>query len=60
MKKGILPTLKRMEINDTEVFPVDRLNVLKTTASLVGAQLQRGYSTSLVRAKNIVLVTRNK
>ena len=58
MEKTISPTLKKMQVDDTEVFPIERLNVLKTTASQLGAQLKRKYSTSLVRSKNIILITR--
>lgn len=58
MEKTISPTLKGMQINDTEVFPIERLNVLKTTASQLSAQLNRKYSTSLVRSKSVILITR--
>jgi hypothetical protein len=58
MEKTILPTLKEMQVNDTEVFPIERLNVLKTTASQLGAQMNRKYSTSLIRSKSIILITR--
>jgi hypothetical protein len=58
MEKEISPILRKMQISDTEVYPISKLNVLKTTASQLGAQLQRSYSTSIVRSKGVILVTR--
>ena len=57
-RKSISPLLRKMEINDTEAFPIDRMLVVKSTATLLGAQMKRGYSTSIVRDKGVILITR--
>ena len=60
MKKQISPLLKQMKVDDTEAFPIERMLVVKSTATLLGAQMKREYSTSLIRANNVILVTRKK
>ena len=58
MKKAIAPLLKKMKVEDTEVFPIERMLVVKSTATLLGAQLKRKYSSSLVRKNGVILITR--
>ncbi len=47
-----------MKVDDTEAFPIDRMLVVKSTATLLGAQLKRKYSTSIVRKNGVILITR--
>ncbi len=58
MRKQISPLLKQMKVNDTEAFPIERMLVVKSTATLLGAQLKRKYSTSIVRKNGVILITR--
>jgi len=58
MKKQISAVLKNMNVGDTEAYPINRMLVLKSTATLLGAQLKRKYSTSIVRKSEVILITR--
>jgi hypothetical protein len=58
MKKDISPILKQMKVGDTEAYPIERMLVLKSTATLLSQQMGRSFKTSVVRNKNIILVTR--
>jgi hypothetical protein len=58
VKKPIMPTLRGMKVNQTEIYPIERYTTVKSIASLSGLSFGMEFSTSVKRDEGIVLVTR--
>lgn len=64
MEKNFIPsssiraTLKEMAIGDLLHFPTSRLSVVRSTATTLGVELDRKYSSRLNRENMTIDVTR--
>lgn len=57
-RQPISPILKALSIGESVEYPMERLDVVKVTANLLGIKLGRIYSTSIRRDSRTILVTR--
>ncbi len=55
---SIRSTIKRMNIGDVIHFPVQRMSVVRSTASTLSAELDRKYSSSRNKLRKTVAITR--
>ena len=54
----IRPVLEGMGIGASAEYPIERMDVVKSTASILGTKLGRYYSTKTIRDSRIIRVTR--
>lgn len=58
-KKAVMPTLKAMEVGDTERWPIERLDVVRVTTGRLAAMKRReGWKLQMKTAGLVVEVTR--
>lgn len=58
-KKAVMPTLKAMEVGDTERWPIERLEVVRVTTGRLAAMKRReGWKLQMKTAGLVVEVTR--
>ena len=57
---NIRSSIASLEIGQVVTFPIQKLNTIRTTASELGAILDRGFKTRMCRAERIVTVCRTK
>lgn len=58
-KKAVMPTLKAMEVGDTERWPIERLDVVRVTTGRLSAMKRReGWKLQMKTAGLVVEVTR--
>lgn len=58
-KKAVMPTLKAMEVGDTEKWPIERLEVVRVTTGRLAAMKRReGWKLQMKTAGLVVEVTR--
>lgn len=61
--KGGMPirrVMREMEIGDGIQFPILKMSVVRSTASILGVELDRKYKVVLNREDRVVNVTREK
>ena len=57
--KAVMPTLKKMNVGDTESWPIERLEVVRVTTGRLGAMKRReGWKFQMKTAGLVVEVTR--
>lgn len=56
----IRPTLMKMDIGNTAVFPIEKIKSVRVQACELGAIMARRYSTRMDRSNRTVTVTRNE
>jgi hypothetical protein len=57
--KPVMPTLKRMKVGDTELWPIDRLDVVRVTTGRISAIKRReGWKFQMKTLGLVVEVTR--
>lgn len=57
--KPVMPTLKAMNVGDTEVWPIERLDVVRITTGRLSAMKRReGWKFQMKTAGLVVEVTR--
>ncbi len=57
---NIRPSIANLEIGHEVSFPIQKLSTVRTTASELGAILDREFKTRMCRADRIVTVCRTK
>ena len=58
-KKAVMPTLKAMEVGDTERWPIERLEVVRiTTGRLAAMKRREGWKFQMKTAGLVVEITR--
>lgn len=57
-RKEISPILEKMNVGDSEIYPISRYNSVRNAASLTGLLKNREFSTSISREDGIITVTR--
>lgn len=58
-KKAVMPTLKAMEVGDTERWPIERLEVVRVTTGRLSAMKRReGWKLQMKTSGLVVEVTR--
>lgn len=58
-RKAVMPTLKAMEVGDTERWPIERLDVVRVTTGRLAAMKRReGWKLQMKTAGLVVEVTR--
>lgn len=57
--KPVMPTLKRMKVGDTELWPIERLEVVRVTTGRLSAMKRReGWKFQMKTLGLVVEVTR--
>lgn len=57
--KPVMPTLKRMKVGDTELWPIERLEVVRVTTGRISAMKRReGWKFQMKTLGLVVEVTR--
>ena len=57
--KPVMPTLKRMKVGDTEIWPIERLDVVRVTTGRISAIKRReGWKFQMKTLGLVVEVTR--
>ncbi|MDU7314171.1 MAG: hypothetical protein E7L36_00485 [Prevotella bivia] len=57
--KSVMPTLKAMKVGDTELWPIERLEVVRVTTGRLSAMKRReGWKFQMKTAGLVVEVTR--
>nr|DAK72182.1 MAG TPA: hypothetical protein [Caudoviricetes sp.] len=57
--KPVMPTLKRMKVGDTELWPIERLDVVRVTTGRISAIKRReGWKFQMKTLGLVVEVTR--
>lgn len=57
-RQPIRPVLEALDIGTSAEYPIERLDVVKSTASILGTKLGRFYSTMIKRESGTIRVTR--
>lgn len=57
--KPVMPTLKRMKVGDTELWPIERLEVVRVTTGRISAMKRReGWKFQMKTLELVIEVTR--
>nr|DAS41059.1 MAG TPA: hypothetical protein [Caudoviricetes sp.] len=57
--KPVMPTLKRMKVGDTEIWPIERLDVVRVTTGRISAIKRReGWKFQMKTLGLVIEVTR--
>lgn len=57
--KPVMPTLKRMKVGDTELWPIERLEVVRVTTGRISAMKRReGWKFQMKTLGLVIEVTR--
>ena len=57
-KKSIAPILKKMKVDQMEVYPISRMTVVKSCATLLSATKGFVFKTNTNRNDGVIIVTR--
>lgn len=57
---GIRPALDKLQIGTSIDFPIEQLNSVRATASMLGVINDRQYTTQTNRTKRVITVTRQQ
>lgn len=57
-KKPVKPIIEGLNVGESAAYPIERIDVVKTTACIVGIKLGRSYSTTISRESRTIEVTR--
>lgn len=58
LDKPIQPTLKKMKMYDRELFRIEKLNIVRTTASIVSVTNNMKFKTKQNKSEKVIEVTR--
>ena len=58
VKVPIRSTMREMEVGDRHVYPIAKMSVVRSTASILGVELDRKYKVVQDREERVVEVER--
>ena len=59
-KKAISPLLKRMQVSETETFPIERYSSVRAASYTVAIECDKQFSINADRSSRTITITRIK